>query len=132
MKRFHYCAGWFLVVAFVLTGQYMDRVHGHLRGFDDATRLLFRSRHIYILGIGLVHLMLGTYLVPQSAGWRKSLQIIGSVLLTVAGVALLAGFFYETAHFSLEGAPVRYGLFAMLGGAVLHALSNFQVAGSRQ
>jgi len=38
-----------------------------LGALNDATRLLYRSRQLYILAGGLVNLMLGLYLLPASA-----------------------------------------------------------------
>jgi len=49
MRRLHLIVGLGGVVAFLLTGQYMDRVHDHLRDMDPTPRLLFRSTHIYLL-----------------------------------------------------------------------------------
>ena len=52
MRRFHLGAGLLGVLAFLATGQY----HEHLRGMDDAQRLLFRSAHIYLLLASLLNL----------------------------------------------------------------------------
>ena len=66
MKKFHLVFGVLVIIVFVLTGQYMDRYHEHLRGMADGPRMLFRSRHIFILLSGLLHLGLGAY-------WRNRL-----------------------------------------------------------
>lgn len=79
MKRFHIVFGLIIVVVFLLTGQYMEYVENRL--LPDGTRMLNRSRHIYILLVGLVNLGIGTYFTPRSRGWRRTLQIAGSVLI---------------------------------------------------
>jgi hypothetical protein len=38
---------------------------------SDSARLMFRSRHIYILAAGLVNLVLGVYFERQARGWRR-------------------------------------------------------------
>jgi hypothetical protein len=43
VRWLHLTVGIVGVVGFLGTGQYMDRAHDHLRGMDDARRLLFRS-----------------------------------------------------------------------------------------
>src|ERR1043165_8916326 len=42
MKRFHLIFGLVMLVVFLLTGQYMDRVHEHLRNMADGPRMLYR------------------------------------------------------------------------------------------
>jgi hypothetical protein len=50
---------------------------GHLQGTADMPRMLFRSRHIYILLASLLNLCLDTYLTRQPGGWRRTLQLLG-------------------------------------------------------
>ena len=54
MKKVHLMFGFLVVIAFLLTGQYMDRYHNHMIGVPDGTRLLYRTRHIFILLAGLL------------------------------------------------------------------------------
>ena len=61
MKRLHLIIGLTVVVIFLLTGQYMEYVHNRL--LLDGTRMLYRSRHIYLLLAGLLNLILGIYFV---------------------------------------------------------------------
>ncbi|HVK08649.1 MAG TPA: hypothetical protein VM597_07715, partial [Gemmataceae bacterium] len=69
MRRLHLALGLLGVVGFLSTGQYMDRIHDHLRGMDDARRLLFRSTHLYLLFGSLLNLALGLSLAP-AGGWQ--------------------------------------------------------------
>src|SRR5947207_9880237 len=82
-------------VAFLATAQYMDRAHDHLRGLDDARRLLFRSTHIYLLFAALLNTALGLYLPPAPAGWRRWVRTLGSLLILAAPPLAVAGFFTE-------------------------------------
>src|SRR4030095_9934829 len=95
MKRIHLFFGISLFVVFVLTGQYMDKFLNHLHGMADGPRLLYRSRHIYILLAALINIGLGTYLSYQTELWRRVLQIVGSFFVVLASAVAIVAFFYE-------------------------------------
>ncbi len=101
----------------------MDKFHEHLRNTPDATRLLFRSRHIYFLLASLINILLGVYLARHPAGWRKWLQTIGSTLLLGAPALLLYAFFTEPLRGGWELVASRYGIFILLAGTLLHLIS---------
>ncbi len=84
MKRLHLVVGLLAFAAFLASGQYMYRRYDQLRGFDHATRLLFRSTHIYLLLTGLLNVALGLYLEPAPPGWRRWLQRLGSLFLVAS------------------------------------------------
>ena len=124
MKRFHLIFGLLLFVLFVLTGQYMDRVLHHLKGMPDGPRMLYRSRHIYILLTALLHLGIGSYIQYQTDTLRRMLQWAGSMLITIAALLFLVAFFYEP---NLSGfyAPVtKKGIYLIAVGVLLHLLST--------
>jgi peptidoglycan/LPS O-acetylase OafA/YrhL len=81
MRRLHLAVGIFSVAAFLITGQFMRHHTPPMTALSDSSRLMFRSRHIYILGAGLVNLALGLYLQRHSAGWRRVIQAAGSTLV---------------------------------------------------
>src|SRR5262249_3453847 len=90
VRGVHLAVGLVGLVGFLATGQYMDLAHDHLRGMDDARRLLFRSTHIYLLFGSLLNLALGLYAAP-SAGWRRWVRGVGSLLVLAApGLAAAA------------------------------------------
>ena len=60
-RRWHLVVGFAALAAFLARGQYMDLAHDHLRGLEEATRLLFRSTHIYLLFSALLNVVLGLY-----------------------------------------------------------------------
>ena len=120
MKRLHLIVGLIVVVIFLLTGQYMEYVHNRL--LPDGTRMLYRSRHIYLLLSGLLNLILGVYFVPQSGGWRKNVQIVGTILIVLSPGLLLAGFFSEPQRGPDQTRVAAFGIFSIALGTLLHAL----------
>ena len=127
MKRTHLVLGITLVVVFLLTGQYMEYVHN--RELPDGTRVLYRSRHIYILLNALINTSLGLYVRYMTGGWRRSLQLIGSVLIMIAPLFLLAGFFYEPPRGAAQTKIAPYGIFATALGVLLHLISGWKRGG---
>ena len=121
MKRIHLVFGLVLVLVFLLTGQYMEYVHN--RTLPDGIRILYRSRHIYLLLNALINITLGLYVQYAAAGWRRSIQLIGSVLIMVAPAFLLAGFFYEPPRGANQTIIAPYGIFATAIGILLHLVS---------
>jgi len=121
MKRIHFVFGLVLVLVFLLTGQYMEYVHN--RTLPDGVRVLYRSRHIYLLLNALINIALGLYVQYAPSGWRRSLEIIGSVLIIVAPAFLLAGFFYEPSRGANQTIIAPYGIFATAIGILLHLVS---------
>jgi hypothetical protein len=78
MRRLHLRVGVFAVVAFLITGQFIRHHIPPMVALSDSVRLMFRSRHIYILAAGLVNLILGVYIfaaagrgVAQSSSVRR-------------------------------------------------------------
>jgi hypothetical protein len=119
VRWLHLAVGVAGVVGFLGTGQYMDLVQDHLRGMDDARRLLFRSTHLYLLFGSLVNLALGLYLRP-ALGWRRWVRPVGSVLVLATPFLAAAGFFTEPWLSGLErpySCPAAYGC---LAGMMLH------------
>jgi hypothetical protein len=122
VKRFHLYLGLAIVFVFVLTGQYMEYVHN--RTLPDGPRLLYRSRHIYLLLAGLINLSIGAYLAYRPDGWRRTLQTIGSVLLAAGPALLLAGFFREPSRGPNQTMLAPIGIYATALGTMLHVVST--------
>jgi hypothetical protein len=121
MRRIHLIFGLVALVAFAATGMVMRTHAPRLRVLGDDVRLIYRSRHIYLMASGMANVLLGVYLVPSQSAWRRGLQRAGSILFLAAPLLLLAAFFAETGH-GLQGPLWRstLGLFALLGGTLLH------------
>jgi hypothetical protein len=120
MKRLHLIVGLATLAVFVLTGQYMDKFHEHLSHTPDAPRLLFRSRHIYLLAAGLMNILLGVYLTASAGVWRKRAQTIGSALLLFAPALLLYAFFTEPFRGGWQFVASFYGVIILLAGTLFH------------
>jgi hypothetical protein len=124
MKKLHQIVGLFIVVAFLLTGQYMDFHQPRMEELDDGTRMMFRSRHIYILLAGLVNLGVGVYFSYRSERWRKALQLAGSVLIIIAPFLLLCAFFYEPTLQGMQRTLTLPAIVAISVGALCHLFSG--------
>jgi hypothetical protein len=129
MKRFHQIFGLLVLIIFLLTGQYMDRYHHHLSEMADGMRMLYRTRHIYILLTGLVHLGIGTYFIRERQLWSRILQYLGSTLLSISTVLLLIAFFYEPKLQNLYTPLSHWGIYAAATGTLMHLFCG---AGQRE
>lgn len=130
MKRFHLVFGLAVVFIFLLTGQYME--FKHVRELADGPRVLYRSRHIYLLLAGLVNLGLGLYFAYRPRGWRRTLQVIGSALIVLAPFLLLTGFFTEPEHGAGRTVIAPLGIFAVAIGTLFHLISGMRQKQSRE
>jgi drug/metabolite transporter (DMT)-like permease len=130
MKRFHLIFGLLAVIVFLLTGKYMDLYLGHLRGMPDGTRMLYRTRHIYILLAGLLNLGIGTYFRQRLFKGRRVIQMLGSVLIVLATLLFVAGFVYEPKLPRLETPFSHWGMYAIFAGTFLHVLGGLGPRGA--
>ena len=125
MRKLHLIAGLLGILAFVLSGQAMRLHKPPIRSLEGGQRMMFLSRHIYILGSALVNLTVGLYLKLESRGWRKNLQVAGSFLILLSLVLLTLAFVDEPgggiAGRSLQSA---FGWFTLFFGAVTHFLAK--------
>lgn len=103
----------------------MDRFYDHLKGMPDGTRMLYRSRHIYILFASLLNILLGTYFSWENQRWPRLIQGIGISLVGLASLLLVIAFFYEPPLASQLGSGFsRYGLYLLLAGTLVQAASR--------
>jgi hypothetical protein len=123
MRKAHLTAGLLTVLVFLITGQFMRHHQPPMATLSDAARLMFRSRHIYILASGLVNLMLGLY-ATRMARWRGVVQIIGSALVAISPMFLMVAFAEETTRgLQAEMWWSSLGLYALFGGSMLHLVA---------
>jgi hypothetical protein len=125
VRRLHLVVGILGVLSFVFTGQVLKHHDPPMSTLSHEVRLMFVSRHIYLMGAAVVNLVLGLYLRMQPPGWRRTLQYIGSVLILLSAALLLVTFFKEPSlgvagrsWLSLVG-PV-----ALFFGAMLHTVAS--------
>jgi hypothetical protein len=122
MRRLHLIIGLVFLIGFLASGQYMARWHNQLHDLNDATRLLFRSTHIYLLFASLLNLALGLYLPEGPAGWRRWLRWAGSLLILAAPPLLVAGFLTEPWLSGLDRPYSKPAIYGSLAGMMLHLL----------
>ena len=89
---------------------------------EPGLRMLTRSRHIYLLFAGLLNLLAATPGPTGRPGW---LRMIGSCLLILAPVLLLAAFFVETTALHAPTALSITGVQAALAGTVCYLLARW-------
>jgi peptidoglycan/LPS O-acetylase OafA/YrhL len=127
MKTLHRVFGVLVILAFLLTGQFMDFHHPKVREMtDEGARMMFRSRHIYILLAGLVNLGVGVYFTYWRERWRKILQLAGSALMIVATLMLIIAFFYEPTLKGLQRPLTLPAIVALLVGVFAHLFSGIR------
>lgn len=123
MRRVHLMVGAIALLAFIATGQYMDRVHAHLAGMPDASRMLYRSAHIYLLFAALINLVLGAYLTSARSAWGRAVQGLGSILLLATPALFLGAFAVEPGLSDLMRPWARPGIYLSLAGVLAHVVA---------
>jgi hypothetical protein len=114
------------VVAFILTGLVMLQQSLDTLPPDSGLRLLFRSRHLYILFGGLVNLGLGLRFVLPHAGGKRVAALIGSALTLLSPALLLAGFVLEPLMSATPGLASALGCYAAFGGVLLYSFATWR------
>ena len=101
----------------------MDKFHNHLQGMQDGMRMLYRTRHIFILMAGLLNLGIGTYFSYRQLAWGRILQFLGSALIVIATILFVVAFFYEPGMIGLKTPVSHWGMYLILAGTFLHFFS---------
>ncbi len=118
MGRLHRTVGFVGIVVFLLTGVYLWLHVPPMPELADGTRMLFRSRHIYILLGSLVNLAIGINYQPSLGRYRRRFQAVGSVLLLAAMLLLVPAFIVEPPRSRLDGKLAALGIVCLLAGAL--------------
>ncbi len=120
-RRLHRAAGGLAVLCFLATGAYM-RFLLDKSGLTPAEHLCYRSRHIYILAIGLTNLVLGLHVAPATRPISRRAQGLGSALLLAAIPLALAAFAVDPKTVALRSPFSSFALYFLFAGASFHAL----------
>jgi hypothetical protein len=126
LGRAHRWVGLITVLVFLGTGVIMRRQHLELLPADSSLRLLFRSRHIYLLFSGLLNLVVGLRFVLPSVGRGRHVAPIGSALILLSPVLLLAAFFLEPMGSKNIGPVSAYGVFASFLGVLFYSIGSWR------
>lgn len=117
------------ILTFLATGAYMRMSEPGMDQRPPETRMLYRSRHIYILLASSVCLMAGIHYRAASGMLRFGLQSLG-LLLCVAAIALLLAAFVVEPRGTVEEVNFgRLGAFAVFGGTVLQLVTLARLPG---
>ncbi|PYT94057.1 MAG: hypothetical protein DMG36_06475 [Acidobacteria bacterium] len=95
LRRAHLIVGIMAVVAFLLTGQVLGHHHPDMKQLPAELRMMYVSRHIYLLAAALVNVTLGLYFQLHQSSWRQALQTVGSLLILISAAPLLLAFMAE-------------------------------------
>jgi hypothetical protein len=126
LRMAHLVVGAIAVVAFLITGQIMGRHEPPVAAMEWGERLLFRSRHIYLLCAGLVNLAVGVhFLLPERAA-RRGAAIAGSLLMLAGAVLSFFAFFAEPMAGRGPGMVSSLGFFALFGGVLLYTIVSLR------
>ena len=129
LRTAHLVVGAIAVGAFLVTGLIMYSHQPPLSTMDWGDRLLFRSRHIYLLCAGLSNLALGLHYALPHSGWRRITAVGGSVLALASAPVLFFAFFAEPMAGRGPGALSALGLYALFAGVIGFAMASLQQRG---
>jgi len=93
-------------------------------------RMMYVSRHIYLLAAALVNTVLGLDLQLHTTNWRRGLQLAGSLLI-LAPVFLLTLAFAIEPPLGMAGRSWRssVGLIALFAGVMTHLVAKAGTTG---
>ena len=124
LRMAHLVVGAVAVVGFLITGLLMNAHEPPVMTMGWDQRLLFNSRHIYLMSAGLVNLAMGIHYLLPTAHARRIAATLGSLLALGSAVLLFFAFFAEPMAGRLPGGTSGYGLFALFGGVLIYALAS--------
>ena len=125
LRRVHLVIGIAAIVAFVLSGQLLGHHSPSMEKLPAEMRMMYVSRHIYLLAGALVNAVLGLYLRLQPSQWRRVLQIVGSILMLTSALSLSMAFLTEP-PLGMAGRGWRslFGLISLFVGVMMHLVAS--------
>lgn len=129
MRTFLLTAGIAGMLTFLATGAYMRISEPGMDERPPETRMLYRSRHIYLLLASSVCLVAGIHYRAAVGSLRFGLQSFGLLLCAAAIGLLFAAFVIEPQGTVEEVNFGRLGAFAVFGGTVLQLVSIARLPG---
>lgn len=130
LRMAHLVIGAITVVALLITGMLVAGHEPPVAAMEWGERLLFRSRHIYLLCGGLVNLALGVHYGLPGRAAQRGMAVAGSTLALVGTVPLFFAFFAEPMTGRPPGPLSSLGLFALFGGVLLYAAVSLRSEGA--
>jgi hypothetical protein len=115
--RAHWLVGTIALIAFLISGLYMLRVV-HASHLDDITRLVFRSRHLFLLVSAVANLALSNALPSHRVQRAASIAVLSSPGL------LLAAFFIDPSNGIHSSTVFRLAMYALFFAGALLSIVN--------
>ncbi|MES1196318.1 MAG: hypothetical protein ABUL58_05175 [Steroidobacter sp.] len=123
LGKMHRWLGLAAVLVFFSTGIVMRLHHLDQLSDDSGLRMLFRSRHIYMLFSGLLNIAVGLrYLIPAT-GRGSRIGVAGSVLLMLSPCLCAAAFYTEPLTSQHWGSFSRFGVYMAAAGMLFYSLA---------
>jgi hypothetical protein len=129
LRMAHLVVGAIAVVAFLITGMLMSGHDPPVAAMEWGERLLFSSRHMYLMCGGLVNLALGVHYGLPERAVRRGAAVLGSVLVHISTILLFFAFFAEPMAGRWPGRLSNLGLFALFWGVVIYGIVSLQRTG---
>jgi hypothetical protein len=126
LRTAHLVVGAIAIAAFLITGMLMNAHRPPVMQMDWDQRLLFNSRHIYLMAAGLVNLALGVHYRLPVPRLRQAAALFGSLLALASAAMLFFAFFAEPMAGRWPGRVSGYGLFALFGGVLAFVLASLR------
>jgi hypothetical protein len=116
-SRAHWLVGLLTLLVFPLTGAYMRHVAA-VPYLDSVPRLIFRSRHLFLLVAAVANLAL------SNSQPVRLVQRIAAVLIMASPFLLLAAFLIDPAR-GLRSSPVfHFAMYGLFAAGVFLAIAN--------
>jgi uncharacterized membrane protein YsdA (DUF1294 family) len=112
-----------VVILFAITGQLMRHYYLNETA-PDVERMFRRSRHLYLLLIGLTQGGIGIYIAAYQHKLAHRLQWLATAVMTLSAALLIYAFFYEIPHTIIKTNVSRIALFMLLGSVTIHLGSS--------
>jgi hypothetical protein len=115
--RAHWLVGTVTLIVFLISGQYMLRVV-HASHLHDIPRLVFRSRHLFLLVSAVANLALSNTQPSHRA------QRAASIAILLSPGLLLAAFFIDPANGIHSSTVFRLAMYALFFAGALFSIVN--------
>jgi hypothetical protein len=115
--RAHWLVGLLTLVVFPLTGAYMLKMAA-VPSLDSVPRLIFRSRHLFLLLVAVANLALS-----NSQPVRVS-QRVAAALIMVSPFLLMAAFFTDPRTGLESSQSFHFAMYGLFVAGVLLAIAN--------
>jgi hypothetical protein len=122
LGRAHRWLGIATIAVFLVTGVVLRRNHLNLLALDSGLRLLFRSRHVYLLFSGLLNLAIGLRFALPPAARGAVVALVGSILILTSPFFLAAAFVLEPMTSGTVGPVSTLGVAAAFSGVLGYSL----------